>query len=288
LIVGKNDFVNFGGASYGNLTIREATKKSVNTVYVQLLEDLGVQKTMDFARRLGNGKAIYDPKRNGLSVALGAVEATPIDMALSYGVWANRGLRADPTPIVRILDSKQHVIEDNTKPKTTRVMREELADTMNEILQGPLSPGGTAAGRGIDRPAAGKTGTTNNNTNAWFVGYTPQLSTAVWMGHSDGLYAMGPVKGVRAVTGGTWPARTWQAYMKRALDGTPVVPFNQPAPITAVVDDAKRQAREGFDVGERRQPAAPDDGGSLSQDVPPPSVEPPTTSTTTTTTLFGF
>jgi penicillin-binding protein 1A len=288
LIVGKNDFVNFGGASYGNLTIREATKKSVNTVYVQLLEDLGVQKTMDFARRLGNGKAIYDPKRHGLSVALGAVEATPIDMALSYGVWANRGLRADPTPIVRILDSKQHVIEDNTTPKTTRVMREELADTMNDILQGPLSPGGTAAGRGIDRPAAGKTGTTDNNTNAWFVGYTPQLSTAVWMGHSDGLYAMGPVKGVGAVTGGTWPARTWQAYMKRALDGTPVVPFNQPAPITAVVDDAKRQAREGFDVGERRQPAGPDDGGSLSQDVPPPSVEPPTTSTTTTTTLFGF
>src|SRR5207247_99846 len=98
-------------------------------------------------------------------------------------------------------------------PKTRRVERQEIADTMNSILQGPLSPGGTAGGKGLGaQPAAGKTGTTQNNQDAWFVGYTPQLSTAVWMGHSDGEHGMGYVKGVRAVTGGTWPARTWQAF----------------------------------------------------------------------------
>jgi penicillin-binding protein 1A len=288
--VGDKEFHNFGNESYGTLNLRQATTKSVNTVYVQLLQDVGVEKTMDLARRLGDARSIYQDGVHGLSVALGAVDASPLDMASAYGVWANRGLRASPTPIVRILDSNGHALEDNAKPKTTRIMREELADTMNEILQGPLGPGGTAGGKGIDRPAAGKTGTTQDNWNAWFVGYTPQLSTAVWMGHNDGNHTLGNVKGVRAVTGGTWPARTWQAYMKRALDGAPVVPFNQPAPITEVVDDAKRSARKGFDVGDRRRPAAPDDGGELTQELPPPTATAPTTSTTstTTTTLVGF
>jgi penicillin-binding protein 1A len=286
--VGDHVFTNFGNENFGNLTLRDATKHSVNTVYVQLLRDVGVEKTMDLARRLGDARSVYKPGAYGLSVALGAVEASPLDMASAYGVWANRGLRADPTPIVRIVGSDGHVLEDNVKPKTTRVMKEELADTMNDILQGPLSPGGTAGGKGIGRPAAGKTGTTDQNMNAWFIGYTPQLSTAVWMGHNDGNHELGDVKGVRAVTGGTWPARTWQAYMKRALQGAPVVPFNQPAPITEVIDDAKIQARKGFDVGQRRSPSAPDDGGNLDQELPPPSVEPPTTSTTTTTTIPGF
>jgi penicillin-binding protein 1A len=281
---------NFGAESYGQLTLREATKKSVNSVYVQLMRDVGVEPTMDLARRLGDARAVFKPGVNNLAVALGVVDASPLDMASAYGVWANRGLRASPTPIVRILDADNHVIEDNSKPKTTRVMREELADTMNEILQGPLGPGGTAGGKGIGRPAAGKTGTTNDNWNAWFVGYTPQLSTAVWMGHNDGNHPLSNVKGVRGVTGGTWPARTWQAYMKRALDGAPVVQFNQPAPITEVVDDAKREARKGFDAGPRRRPAAPDDGGDLVEELPPPAATAPTTTTTssTSTTIVGF
>lgn len=292
LIIGNDDFVNFGGASYGSMTLREATKKSVNTIYVQLLNDLGVQSVMEFANRLGDGKSVYREGFHGLSVALGAQEATPIDMASAYGVWAARGMRADPTPVIRVLDSEGVELEDNSAPQTRRVMREELADTMNDILQGALQPGGTAAGRDIGRPAAGKTGTTQNNSNAWFVGYTPQLATAVWMGHTDGIYDMGNVKGVRSVTGGTWPARTWQAYMKRALEGAPVAPFNEPAPITQVVDDAKREARRGFDAGARRRPTNVGDGGPLTEELPPPTVAEPTTTTTSTsttsTTLVGF
>jgi membrane peptidoglycan carboxypeptidase len=196
-------------------------------------------------------------------------------------------VRADPTPVVRVIDSDRHTVEDNTKPKTRRVLREAVADTMNDLLQGPLQAGGTAGGKGLtDRPAAGKTGTTNDNTNAWFVGYTPQLSTAVWMGHRDDQRPMGAVKGVRAVTGGTWPARTWQAYMNRALKDAPVVQFNEPAPITQVADDAKRAAHKGFDPGPVRRPAPVDDGGPLSEDPPPPAVTAPTTSTTTTSTTI--
>jgi penicillin-binding protein 1A len=270
------------------MTLREATKHSVNSVYAQLIRDVGVKETMDLANAMGLGTYHYNAKVHSFAVGLGAGETSPIDMASAYGVWADRGLRADPTPIRRMLDRNQKVLEDNTKPATRRILKEAVADTMNDVLQGPLSPGGTAGGKGIGRPAAGKTGTTNDNTNAWFVGYTPQLSTAVWMGHLQDQKPMGPVKGVRGVTGGTWPARTWQAYMKRALDGTPVVPFNQPAPITVVVDDGKREARAGFDVGGRRRPVPTDDGGNLTQDVPPPAVEAPTTSTTSTTTPFGF
>jgi penicillin-binding protein 1A len=288
--VGGHTFKNFGGENYGELTLRQATTKSVNTVYVQLLQDVGVEPTMDLARRLGDARSVYQKGVHGLSVALGAVDASPLDMASAYGVWANRGLRANPTPVVRVLDHDKHVIEDNSKPKTTRVMREELADTMNDILQGPLGPGGTAGGKSIGRPAAGKTGTTDENWNAWFVGYTPQLSTAVWMGHNNGNHTLGNVKGVRAVTGGTWPARTWQAYMKRALEDAPVVQFNQPAPITEVIDDAKLKARKGFDVGDRKRPDQVDDGGTLTEELPPPTATAPTTTTTSTTstTVVGF
>jgi penicillin-binding protein 1A len=290
IVVGDDYTVhNFGNENYGTLTLREATKKSVNSVYVQLLRDVGVEKTMDLAKRLGDTRSVYDPDDHFLSVALGVVDASPLDMASAYGVWANRGMRANPTPVVRVVDHEGKTIEDNSKPTATRVMREELADTMNEVLQGPLSAGGTAGGRGFGRPAAGKSGTTDDNTNAWFVGYTPQLSTAVWMGHNDGNHDLGTVKGVRSVTGGTWPARTWQAYMKRVLDGAPVVQFNQPAPLTEVIDDAKIKARKGFDAGPARRPEATDDGGDLVEEAPPPSVTAPTTSTSTTsTTLVGF
>jgi penicillin-binding protein 1A len=272
---------NFGNSSFGTLNLREATKRSVNTIYVQLLRDVGVEQTLDLARRLGNTRAVSDPN-DGLSVALGSKESSPLDMASAYGTWAARGLHASPTPVVFVRDSKGQVIEDNRKPKTERIQREEIADTMNDILQGPLSPGGTANGKGLgQQPAAGKTGTTDGNTNAWFVGYTPQLSTAVWIGHRDGNYKLGNVKGVTEVTGGTWPARTWQAFMKRALEKAPVAQFNRPAPITKVSSEAKTAVREGFEPGDGRRAASTDPGRYVPEDPEPLTVEPPTTTTTT-------
>jgi penicillin-binding protein 1A len=272
---------NYGNASYGVLTLREATKRSVNTVYGQLIRDVGVEQTLELARKLGESRATFAPG-DGIGVGLGAKEASPLGLASAYGTWAARGLRAPPTPVVFVRDSKGRVIEDNRTPKTERVQREEIADTMNDILRGPLSPGGTAAGRDLgDRPAAGKTGTTNDNTDAWFVGYTPQLSTAVWIGHRDDKRSLGPVKGVPAVTGGTWPARTWQAFMKRALEKAPVVPFNRPAPITKVSSEAKTAVRKGFEPGDGRRAAGTDPGGFVPEDPPPLTVEPPSTTTTT-------
>jgi membrane peptidoglycan carboxypeptidase len=213
-----------------------------------------------------------------------------LQLASAYGVWANRGERAEATPIVSIQDNQGVVLEDNTKPKTTRVEREVTADTMNEILQGPLSAGGTAGGKALkDRPSAGKTGTTQDNRDALFVGYTPNLSTAVWLGYRDHAAPLHNIKGVRNVTGGTIPASTWNRFMTRAHQGLDVVKFKEPAPITEVSNDAKKKAHGGYEIGKRFVPSGTSDG-EPPQSLPPPSVDPPTNETTTTTSttiLFG-
>jgi len=281
---------NYGGASYGSVTLAEATKRSVNTVYVQLIRDVGVEQTMNLARAQGlTSVPPFDPAKYGVSVALGAVETSPLELASAYGVWAARGERAAPTPIVRILDSNGVVLEDNTEPKRERVVKETTADTMNEVLQGVFTPGGTANGKGLrDRQAAGKTGTTQENRDALFVGYTANLSTAVWIGYRNKPTTLSNIAGVRAVTGGTIPASTWQRFMARAHEDLPVVEFTEPAPITEVADDAKREARGGFDIGDRRAPRGTPEGESSGEPLPPPTVDPPPSTTSTTTPSGGL
>jgi membrane peptidoglycan carboxypeptidase len=205
-------------------------------------------------------------------------------------VFANHGKRAEPTPVVEVTDAKGKVILDNSKAADNAkpVLADVIADNITDILRGVLVSG-TAAGKGLgDRPAAGKTGTSEDAANAWFVGYTPTLSTAVWMGHLDcGAgpdCAMRGINGVREVFGGTIPASTWQHFMKRALEGVPVTEFSQPAPIQSFTDAARRTARHGFDPGARKYPAGTGGGGPYLYDIAPPDATAPTTSTTTTTT----
>jgi penicillin-binding protein 1A len=287
---------NYGGGSYGNIDLATAARKSVNTVFVQLIRDVGVEETMNLAREMGITSANYDPAVHGYSIALGALDVNPLDMASAFSVFANRGLRQEPSPIIRVLDNEGNVLEDNAVREPKRVLKEAVADNVNAVLRGVLESGGTAGGRGIGRPSAGKTGTTDDSADAWFVGYTPVLSTAVWMGYSDTRRPMRGIKGVGAVTGGSWPARTWQAFMSAALAGVPPTEFNEPAPLRPIADQAKLRARLGFDLGPRRYPSEANPGGPYGASLPPPSASPPpppsttttsstsTTSTTTTTT----
>jgi penicillin-binding protein 1A len=274
---------NYGNSSYGTLDLRTATAKSVNTVYVQLFRDVGGKDVFDVARRLGVGLPEWDDARFGLAAALGTESVSPLDMASAYGVFAARGERANPTPVIKVLDADGVVIEDHTTPHRDRVLQERSADTMNDVLRHVFDSGSTAAGRGIGRPAAGKTGTTQENSNAWFVGYTPALSTAVWIGRRDDQRPMGTVKGVTAVTGGTLPARTWQDFMGRALEGVAPTDFTEPAPEPEVTVSPVERARGGFDPGTRRRPSDAGDGSVPVEALPPPAVDPPPTSTTTTT-----
>ena len=293
---------NYGGAQYGTMSLRQATTNSVNAVFARLIEDVSVRETFDMATRLGipmpavnqeastpNGLVdASDPERvYGLSVSLGAVEVSPLNMAAAYGVFANHGLRAEPTPVQQVIAPDGTVLIDNTDAaaNTTQVVAPEVADNVTDVLRGVVTDG-TAAGRGLPgRPSAGKTGTAQFNANAWFVGYTPTLSTAVWMGYVDcgagPRCAMTGIRGVRGgVTGGSLPARTWQSYMTRALDGVPATEFAEPAPIPDVRDEAERRQRGGFDPGRRRYPSEPIDGGDYVEGGGDPSVDAPETTTT--------
>jgi penicillin-binding protein 1A len=284
-------FENSGGASYGNLDLRTATWKSVNTVFTRLIEDVGVEDTMAMASRLGVSMPAFDPALYGLSVALGAVDVSPLEMASAYGVFANHGRRAEPTPVFQVVGPDGGLVLDysHAPEQAQQVVKEEVADNVTDVLQGVLTSG-TAAGKGINRPAAGKTGTTDDYGNAWFVGYTPTLSTSVWMGYRNPSTPLEDIHGRRGgVVGGSFPAETWQQFMKAALENVPATQFADPAPIRPIADVSQREARQGFDAGEARYPSETDPGGPYVYEIDPPSAELPTTtsSTTTSTTTPG-
>jgi len=287
-------------SSGGSLTLAQATTGSVNVVFARLAAEIGNKAIAEEATKLGMSQVWESPSVHGASYTLGAIEVASLDMAGAYGVFANRGVRVPNTPIIKIVDREGKVVEDNLQPKGERVMDEGTADTMNNLLRGPLESG-TARGKGIDRPAAGKTGSTNDNLDAWFVGYTPNLATAVSMGYDEGQPLKG-IKGVPTVFGGTIPASTWQAFMREALQGVPPTDFNAPAPVGSVEDETRHRERGLIDPGDKREAIATSPGGPYEMGggakavtqprpvTPPASTIPPPTITTTTTRprgLFG-
>ena len=278
---------NYEGSGYGTLPLRNATWASVNTVFTRLILDVGVHETMDLARSMGLSTVRpYEAGRDCASVALGAESVSPLDMASAYGVFAARGHRAEPTPVLRVIDRDGKVIIDNSEPATERVLDEKVADNVTDVLQGVLTSG-TARGRGIDRPAAGKTGTTQQNKDAWFIGFTPTLSTSVWIGYQNKTVATSrelvDIKGRSTVTGGSFPAQIWQAFMQDALRGVPVTEFSEPAPIEAVPDAVQIRERHGFAPRARMYASGVDEGVYV-EDVPAPVADVPTSTTSTSTT----
>lgn len=251
---------NYEGAAYGSVDLRTATVKSVNTAYARLGIDVGIKEIAKTAQKLGITSAWYDPKVHGASYALGGIDVSPLEMAAAYSVFANHGVRNPATPVLRVTDAEGQVLEENPEPsRRQRVLSEAVADNVTDVLTGVVTGGtGTRAQLSDERPAAGKTGTSQGYGNAWFVGYTPQLSTAVWMGYRDSPRPLRGIKGVRSVAGGTIPAQTWGEYMDRAMEGLPIVGFSDPAPIQRVralsrAEILQRRARGGIDPGRRRE-----------------------------------
>ena len=309
-----NDEGDLGAVGQQNLAF--ATVNSTNTVYAQVAEQVGCPNVAQTARKLGIESAYYStpPFYYCASYALGEVGVSPLDMASAYGVFADHGQRATPTPILEIVNAQGKVLVDNIHPlpKTTTALPANVADNVTNVLQGVITSGtGTAAQLG--RPAAGKTGTTSNNTDAWFVGYTPTLSTAVWMGNvnSDstpvgysagcphgcvtGHYLGGGSTTFNGLYGGQWPAVSWKEFMQLALNNVPVTPFSAPAPIATPQEAAALEAprttttvpvEPGY--GSYVQPVPT--GGPYVYPAPAPIAPPPTTvppPTTSTTTPEG-
>ena len=246
---------NVESGGYGAISLRSATANSVNTVFAQLIRDVGVPETAEMAHRLGltmvNPKGIApDGTPYGVSLTLGAAETSPLDMAAAYSVFANRGLQQPATPVVKVTDANGNVLEDNTKRKPKRVLAEVVADNVNDVLKGVVQ-GGTGTAAAIGRPdgTAGKTGTSEDFGDAWFVGYTPALATSIWMGYSDSRNRpLRNIKGVNPVYGGTIPARTWQAYMSEAEKVLPEANFASPAPLAGEFGPGARRGLEQTQV----------------------------------------
>ena len=204
---------NYGGGFAGPITIRSALEQSRNVPAVRLGQSVGLNRVIEVVRTLGITSAI-EPVT---SLPLGSVDLTPLEMAAAYATFASGGWHSETTFIVQVTDSTGKTLLDNT-PQPQLVLDPWAVAALNDVLQGVVTRGtGTAAG--IDRPAAGKTGTTSSERDIWFVGYVPQLSVAVWVGNDD--YT--PV-GIGA-TGGGYVAPIWQNFMQQALQGVPAEDF---------------------------------------------------------------
>jgi membrane peptidoglycan carboxypeptidase len=263
---------NAGDSEAGTFELPAATHLSVNTYVLQLEERTGIDKPAALAEEMGVHRVVNQvadqPLHRVASLVLGTNGVSPLDMAAAYATFAAHGRHCPPRAVTEILGPDQ---EPLTLPPNDcqQVLEPGVADTVTSVLRGVIDGPErlrTGSGASIGRPAAGKTGTVQNSWYAWFVGYTPQLSTAVWIGHPDKLV---PMKGVtiagryyKQVYGGSIPAAIWKQEMSAAHEGLPVQDFAKADPevvngaevavpdVTALGYEAARQAltNAGFGV----------------------------------------
>lgn len=225
---------NYEGTYSGQMTLHYALQHSVNTIAVQLADAVGMRKVLNLASSLGI-TTLDDSKDNNLAAALGGLTngVKPIDMAVAYGTLANGGVKVKPVAITKIVDRNGQVVEENSTEEQ-RVVDPKYAYVITNMLESVMS-GGTGGGASIGRPAAGKTGTTDESKDAWFVGYTPDLVAAVWMGDDYGIETLD------GITGGTVPAVIWRDFMSQALNAMEI-----PASDFTVPPGAASIANQGY------------------------------------------
>ena len=204
---------NYDSSFAGAISIRQALEVSRNVPAIKLGRAVGLNKVIETCRALG----INSPMEPVTSLPLGAIGVTPLEMASAYATFANYGWQSDPTVILRVTDSSGNVLLDNT-PKPQLVLEPWAAASLTSVMQGVIN-NGTGRAAQIDRPAAGKTGTTSSERDIWFVGYVPQLATAVWVGN-DNYRPLG-----HGATGGGMVAPIWKDFMRRAMQNVPVQRF---------------------------------------------------------------
>ncbi len=215
------DVGNYGDSSAGTMSIADGIAYSVNTIYAQLAVAVGPERVAKTAHRMG----IRSPMPPVCSIALGTVDVTPLEMTSAYATLAAGGIYHRPTPVRIVRDSDGSLLDRPSKRDGHRVLPRNVAATVTWALQGVVDQGtGTAASLG-DRPVAGKTGTAQEYTNAWFCGYVPQLATCVWVGYPQGNIPMTSVQGVYGVTGGSIPAAIWNDFMEDATRHMRIKPF---------------------------------------------------------------
>ena len=205
----------------GPVTMRQVAQHSMNVPTVKIAQKLGIEKVLYYAQEMGISTLVMDGPHNdkNLASALGGLTkgVTPLELTSAYGTFANKGVHVDPVVIVKVLDRNGKVI-DEANPEQHNVISESSAADLTSMLQDVIRAG-TGRRASIGRPAAGKTGTTSDYHDAWFVGYTPDLVASVWIGNDDNTSLGG-------IYGGTVPATIWKDFMTEALKGTPAKDFD--------------------------------------------------------------
>lgn len=207
---------NYGGKQdfKGEMSLVSSLIQSRNVPAVKLGKAVGLEKVIEICRILG----IESPMQPVISLPLGSIGVTPLEMAGAFATFANNGWQSKTTAILQVTDSKGNILLDNT-PKPEQVLDPWATASLTTMMKGVLEPGGTGSKANIGRPAAGKTGTTSSERDVWFVGFVPQLSTAVWVGNDD-YQSMG-----KGITGGDFAAPVWRSFMLKALKDEPVKYF---------------------------------------------------------------
>ena len=221
----------------GPITLRKAFELSRNIVAVRLANDIGIDTVIDVAHRMG----ITEDLEPDLSLALGTGVVSPLDMVSGYSTVANGGIYTPPQAIRTITDQYGQIIVDNRYPQRKAALSPGAAYIMTTMMEGVILEGTGYPNAIIDRPAAGKTGTTSDFRDAWFIGFVPQLAAAVWVGNDD--YSR-----MYESYGGNVPARTWARFMKAALKGVPVQQFGPMPPdvLTVRICGDSRRAPPGI------------------------------------------
>lgn len=223
----------------GLTTIKKAIADSINVVAVKTLEKIGVDRGIEYAQKLGIKSLVLEGKKNDrqLSIALGGLTkgVSPLELASAYGTLANQGVHVEPIAILKVVDKNGRTILENTPTKWTAVSP-QVAYIMTEMMRSVVTEGTATRLASFPFPVAGKTGTTSDSKDVWFVGYTPHLVAAVWMGHDEPT----PMRGV---AGGNQPALIWRQIMTAAHKNLPKIGFSKPSgivgPIAVCADSGK-------------------------------------------------
>ncbi|HZQ63642.1 MAG TPA: PBP1A family penicillin-binding protein [Gaiellaceae bacterium] len=232
---------NYEGSNLGTIDLTSATVYSDNTVYAQLTQLVQPKNVVTVAHRLG----ISSPLKSYFAIGLGAEAVNPLEMARAYATFANGGRRIDSS----IFKNRPRVVVSvngkKNRPLPRQVITETNAELVNQILEQVVQYGTGKRAALADRPVAGKTGTTENYGDAWFVGYTPQLVVAVWVGYPNRLVPMLTEFHGDAVAGGTYPALVWKSFMEKALPYLHDEPESFPAPSTPASEPRRLVLRDG-------------------------------------------
>ena len=217
---------NYGGEGWGQVDLMTATQHSINTVYVPLGMKAGLDRVVDVARRAGIPESVAMMPTP--SVSLGVASPHVIDVANSYATFAANGIYSKPYMVAQVVGPNKGVLYEG-KPSTQEVFSKEVMADLTYALKSVVNGGTGAAALGLGRPAAGKTGTSQSNASAWFSAYTPNLAASVALFRDSASESLNGIGGLTSVTGGSFPARIWTAFMKGALKEEPVMEFPAPA-----------------------------------------------------------